>query len=89
MDPLKELKEALGLPTEEHEPLIEPTKIEVNRDLIRAFHMHTLERKEARVVANLIATYRAWFDAELEVLHELAGLPPPKQINSASEQSES
>jgi hypothetical protein len=48
--------------------------------------MHTLERKEAHVVASLIATYRAWFDAELEVLHELAGLPPPEQKHSASEQ---
>lgn len=78
MDPLKQLVEGFGLSTEGLPPLIEPTKIEVNRDLIRAFHMQTLEPTEARVVASLIATYRAWFDAELDVIKELAGIRDTK-----------
>jgi hypothetical protein len=78
MDPLRKLKETIGLPTEGHVPLIEPSKIAVDRDLIRAFHEHTLEKKEVHVVASLIATYRAWYDANLDVTRELAGAPAKK-----------
>ena len=76
MDPLKQLKEMVGLPTEGDTPLIEPTNVEVNRDLIRAFHNDALESKEAHIVASLIATYRAWYEADEQIARELAEIPP-------------
>ncbi len=71
MDPYLKLKEMIGLPTEGHTPLIENSKIAVNKDVLRSLHEHTLQKEEENIVVGLISTYREWYDANLDVLHAL------------------
>ena len=72
MDPVIRLKQLVGLPTEGDTPLIESSRVRVDRALIRDFYRRTLEPKESRVVRSLIMTYREWYDASTAVCLELA-----------------
>jgi hypothetical protein len=81
MDPeFKDFLDELGIASPEKVLVDEEPPEAVNPDKLRAFHRRELSGPEAEWVAFLISRYRAWYDADLQIVLQTELQPDAKAV---------